>query len=278
MKAYGLVALPCYLKMYHTRNCGQGLQLVTCIAFGAVENNKFKKLCEDGTVATATLEIEKATAQRDSAEKRPDGGGVPRCGDKVDFDLIYKLYSRRIYSLCLRMVGNPAQAEDLTQEAFLQAFRKIDSFRGESALYSWFYRLTVNVVLMRLRRKSFQELSLTETPGEATRLPAKAFSVNDRTLTGVIDRISLQRAIVQLPAGSRAVFVLHDVQGYEHSEIAEMLGLSVGTSKSQLHKARRRLRTLLRRAQVEGASAQQPAGQHEAAELQYVGLESFATS
>ena len=229
-------------------------------------------------MATASLEMDQATARQEAAKTPSGGTGVPRRGGKVDFELIYKLYSRRVYSLCLRMVGNPAQAEDLTQEAFLQAFRKIDSFRGESALYSWLYRLTVNVVLMRLRRKSFQETSLTETPGEGNRLPAKAFSTHDAALTGVIDRVSLQRAIVQLPPGSRAVFVLHDVEGYEHSEIAEMLGLSVGTSKSQLHKARRRLRTLLHRAKVDEVVDKASAGHVGAAEMQLLQVESLALS
>jgi RNA polymerase sigma-70 factor (ECF subfamily) len=197
------------------------------------------------------IEEEQAVAQHDSATTELNASRLPRCGDEVDFERIYRQYSRRVYSLCLRMVGNTAQAEDLTQEAFLQAFRKIDSYRGESAFYSWLYRLTVNVVLMRLRRKSFQEMSLSEDPGDGVRIPAKAFRVHDTTLAGVIDRVSLQRAIVQLPAGSRAVFVLHDVEGYEHNEIAEMLRLSVGTSKSQLHKARRRLRSLLLQVRTE---------------------------
>jgi RNA polymerase sigma-70 factor (ECF subfamily) len=146
------------------------------------------------------------------------------------------------------MVGNEAEAEDLTQEVFLQLFRKMDSFRGESAFSTWLYRLAVNVVLMRLRRKSLNTTSLEEV----TELKEGIFSLQqvlgapDRTLTTAIDRLNLERAVAQMPAGYRQVFLLHYVDGYGHREIAQILGLSIGTSKSQLYKARVRLRQLLR--------------------------------
>ena len=168
-------------------------------------------------------------------------------GDPAAFERIYRLHSRRVYALCLRMVGNTAEAEDLTQEAFLQLFRKIQTFRGESAFSTWLHRLSVNVVLMRLRKKSLPETSLEETtePDEETGGPRKDFGAPDLRLSGSIDRVNLQRAIEQLPPGYRTAFVLHDVQGYEHNEIANIMECSIGNSKSQLHKARMRLRELL---------------------------------
>jgi len=168
-------------------------------------------------------------------------------GDTAAFERIYRLHNRRVYALCLRMVGNTAEAEDLTQEAFLQLFRKIHTFRGDSAFSTWLHRLSVNVVLMKLRKKTLPETSLEETtePDEETGGPRKDVGGPDLLLTGSLDRVNLQRAVEQLPPGYRAAFVLHDVQGYEHNEIAEIMGCSIGNSKSQLHKARMRLRELL---------------------------------
>ena len=144
------------------------------------------------------------------------------------------------------MTGDTADAEDLTQEAFLQMFRKIGTFRGESAFSTWLHRLAVNLVLMRLRKKSLLTSSLDETPGQD---PGEArpreFGSEDLRLTGAVDRMVLEKAIQALPAGYRMVFHLHDVEGYEHKEIAGMMGCSVGNSKSQLHKARMKLRELL---------------------------------
>ncbi len=145
------------------------------------------------------------------------------------------------------MVGNTAEAEDLTQEAFLQLFRKISTFRGESAFSTWLHRLAVNVVLMKLRKKSGKETSLEQVtePDEESGSPRRDFGAPDLKLSGSLDRVNIQRAVDQLPPGYKAVFVLHDVQGYEHNEIAEIMGCSIGNSKSQLHKARMRLRELL---------------------------------
>jgi RNA polymerase sigma-70 factor, ECF subfamily len=167
-------------------------------------------------------------------------------GDAQAFERLYRLHSRRAYALCLRMVGNPAEAEDLAQEAFLQLFRKIATFRGESAFSTWLHRLTVNVVLMRLRKKKLAETSLDETtePDEESG-PRKDIGGPDLRLSGSVDRVNLERAIEQLPPGYRSIFVLHDVQGYEHNEIATIMKCSIGNSKSQLHKARMRLRRFL---------------------------------
>ena len=187
--------------------------------------------------------------------RRTEGGDVPESesirlaqrGDAAAFERLYQLHSRRVYSLCLRMVGNTAEAEDLTQEAFLQLFRKISTFRGESAFSTWLHRLAVNVVLMKLRKKSGKETSLEQVtePDEESGSPRRDFGAPDLKLSGSLDRVNIQRAVDQLPPGYKAVFVLHDVQGYEHNEIAGIMGCSIGNSKSQLHKARMRLRELL---------------------------------
>ena len=167
-------------------------------------------------------------------------------GDEEAFAALFEAHKRRVYSLCLRMTGNTAEAEDLTQEAFLQLYRKISTFRGESAFSTWLHRLAVNVVLMHLRKKGLQQISLDETDTSQDEPVKRDYGSDDRRLTGSVDRIGLQKAIADLPPGYRAVFVLHDVEGYEHNEIAEIMKCSVGNSKSQLHKARMKLRERLR--------------------------------
>lgn len=168
-------------------------------------------------------------------------------GDHQAFAQLYSLHKRRIYSLCLRMVGNTAEAEDLTQEAFLQLHRKIATFRGDSAFSTWLHRLAINVVLMHLRRKGLAVISLDEAMDPAPEEgPGRSFGSPDLNLTGAIDRLALERAVGELPAGYRLIFVLHDIEGYEHNEIASMLDCSIGNSKSQLHKARLKLRDALR--------------------------------
>ena len=174
-------------------------------------------------------------------------------GDAAAFELIYRLHCGRVYALCLRMLREPVEAEDLAQDVFLQLFRKIHTFRGESAFSSWLHRLTANLVLMRLRRKRPIQTSLDEMKSdEEDGGPHNEIGGPDLHLTGLFDRVNLQAAIDQLPTGFKAMFILHDVQGYEHSEIAKILGCSVGNSKSQLHKARKRLRKLLQKVQYAG--------------------------
>ena len=172
---------------------------------------------------------------------------LAQSGDAAAFEFLYHLHGRRVYALCLRMLNNPSDAEDLMQEAFLQLFRKIGTFRGESAFSTWLHRMTVNVVLMRLRKKTLPAASLEETtePDEETGGPRKDVGAPDLRLSGAVDRVNLERSVEKLPPGYRTVFLLHDVQGYEHNEIADIMGCSVGNSKSQLHKARTRLRELL---------------------------------
>lgn len=179
----------------------------------------------------------------------PEAEAIQRAqaGEEGSFEALYTLHKRRVYSLCLRMTGNTAEAEDLTQEAFLQLYRKIATFRGESAFSTWLHRLAVNVVLMHLRKRGLPEVSLQETmePTEEDG-PKKDFGSADQVLAGSIDRVNLERAIENLPPGYRIIFVLHDIEGYEHNEIAEMMGCSIGNSKSQLHKARMKMRDLLK--------------------------------
>jgi RNA polymerase sigma-70 factor, ECF subfamily len=168
-------------------------------------------------------------------------------GDEAMFEYLYRLHSRRVYAVCLRLLKDPTEAEDLTQEAFLLLVRKISTFRGESAFSTWLHRLAVNRVLMHLRKKSLQVVSIevARDPHDETGSPGIDIGMPDLLMEGTLDRINLERCIAQLPVGCRTIFVLHDVQGHEHREIATILGRSIGASKSQLHKARRRLRELL---------------------------------
>lgn len=178
---------------------------------------------------------------------KPETILLAQAGDADAFEQIYKTHSRRVYGLCFRMTGNPTLAEDLTQDVFLQVFRKIQTFRAESAFSTWLYRLAVNIVLMRRRIKRLNETSLEATnETEGATFPRREMGRIDTRVSGVVDRVNLKRALSQLPRGYRQIFVLHDVVGYEHHEIAEALGCSIGNSKSQLHKARMRLRTILR--------------------------------
>ena len=163
-------------------------------------------------------------------------------GNIAAFELLYERYHRRTYSLTLRMTSSQTEAEDLTQEVFIQLFRKIGSFRGDSAFSTWLHRLTVNQVLMHFRRRSVKN-ERTSDDGEMPEQTVHGTSNPNRMQ--VVDRIALKNAIAELPNGYRNVFVLHDVEGFEHEEVARIMGISVGTSKSQLHKARLKLRGLL---------------------------------
>lgn len=152
---------------------------------------------------------------------------------------LYKRYNQRVYSVCLGMTRNPSEAEDLTQEVFIHLLRKIGSFRGESQFSTWLHRLTVNLVLMHFRRKARLKEQL---PADAD----KTFPLApDPPRSHIADVIALRSALAALPSGCRAVFVLFDIAGYKHDEIAKLLGCSAGTSKSQLHRARVKLRQSL---------------------------------
>jgi len=176
-------------------------------------------------------------------------------GNSDAFASLFHTHKARVYSVCLRMTNNTAEAEDLTQDAFLQVFRKLSTFRGDSALSTWLYRIAVNTVLMYFRKKTLRQISLDEPYSQDAKTVRREYGSLDDRLSGCVDRIALARAITELPAGYRTIFLLHEVEGYEHQEIAELLNCSVGNSKSQLHKAKLRIRELLVRAQKETGAA-----------------------
>lgn len=201
-------------------------------------------------VTTQTL-----PASNDGREHTSEAQLISRAqqGDEQAFAALFELYKRRVYSLCLRMTHSAAEAEDLSQEALLLFFRKLPTFRGESTLATWLHRIVVNVVLMHLRKKRLQQVPLEEAEAPSD-LPRRQYGAPDRRLTGCILRVSLERAIANLPSGYRSIFVLHDIHGYEHAEIAEMVGCTPGNSKSQLHKARLKLRRLLHSAEAKAGA------------------------
>lgn len=211
------------------------------------------------------------TAQAECENELTEGDAIrlAQQGDAAAFELLYRMHNRRVYALCLRMTANPTEAQDLTQDAFLQLFRKIQSFRNESSFSTWLHRLTVNIVLMRFRKKRFPEVHLDEVfdPEDDASAPKIEIGAPDLRVRGTIDRLMINRAIDQLPDGYKLMFVLHDIQGFGHEEIAEILGCSVGNSKSQLHKARMRMRELLTRRirRIRRKSALRTAGDHSTA-------------
>jgi RNA polymerase sigma-70 factor (ECF subfamily) len=167
-------------------------------------------------------------------------------GEPDAFSQLYRMHKKRVYSICIRMVHDFALAEDLTQETFLQLHRKLTTFRWESVFTTWLHRMTINVVLMRLRKRALPVVSLDDL---MTSIPeehgGRSFGASDLTQVGVVDRIAIERALAGIPPGYRNAFVLHDIHGFQHREIASMQGCSIGNSKSQLHKARHALRGAL---------------------------------
>lgn len=164
-----------------------------------------------------------------------------QAGDLEAFEALYRANRGRVYALCYRMAGEATLAEELAQDVFVRAWQRLGSFRGESAFSSWLHPLTVNVALSerRSRRRRTARVMSTDDPA--------AFEQPETRKTGPEAGVDLDRALETLPAGARAVFVLHDVEGYKHAEIAEMTGVATGTSKAQLHRARRLLREALDR-------------------------------
>jgi len=208
------------------------------IAFGFEETAELSLFQAPATQVLPIVE----TGALDPAAADLDLCRLAANGDLAAFELIYQRYHRRTYSLTLRMTSSPTEAEDLTQEVFIQLFRKVGSFRGDSAFSTWLHRLTVNQVLMHFRRRSYKN----EKTSEDGEMPEQtAHGTANPNKMPVVDRIALKNAIAELPNGYRNVFLLHDVEGFEHEEVARHLGISVGTSKSQLHKARLKLRGLL---------------------------------
>jgi RNA polymerase sigma-70 factor, ECF subfamily len=191
-------------------------------------------------------------------------------GDEQAFEALFHAYKPRIYSLCVRMTGDYSEAEDLAQETFLQLFRRISTFRNESAFATWLHRVTVNVVLMHLRRKRVQFVPYEQPDGSQEEPVWREYGAEDRTLVSLIDHILIRRAMRQLPEGRRAILVLHDVEGYLHSEISKLQKCSVGNSKSQLSRARWNMRQLLaskNSSEAEAAATRMRVRGHRAARL-----------
>jgi RNA polymerase sigma-70 factor, ECF subfamily len=164
-------------------------------------------------------------------------------GDEEAFSELFQLHKTRVYAVCLRMTKNVADAEDLTQEAFMQVFRNLKAFRGDSAFSTWLHRVAVNTVLMKMRRKkSPPTLSLDQPVNDDSFCLNAVVGKPDPNLTGAVDRIALRRAVDDLPQGCRIIYSLHEFEGYQHNEIAQMLRCSIGNSKSQLHKAKLKMR------------------------------------
>ena len=186
-----------------------------------------------------------ASTKRLGADSLPNLVARAQGGDGEAFATLFEQHKKRVYSLCLLMTGDVADAEDLTQDAFIQVFRKLGTFRGDSAFSTWLYRVAVNTVLMSLRKRKPKQISLDEPVCIDHSFVPRDFGRNDPELSGTVDRIALIRAIKELPEGYRKIFLLHEVEGYQHHEIAAMLRCSVGNSKSQLHKAKLKIRELL---------------------------------
>jgi RNA polymerase sigma-70 factor (ECF subfamily) len=167
-----------------------------------------------------------------------------RNGDANAFAVLYETHKPRVQTVCLRMTNDATEAEDLAQDAFIYAFRKISTFRGDSAFSTWIHRVAVNTVLMHFRRRNKRQVSLDQTHPQSDGLKPE-FGQVDQRLATCVDRLALLRAIEELPPGYRTIFILHQVNGYKHNEIAERMHCSIGNSKSQLHKAKLRLREVL---------------------------------
>jgi RNA polymerase sigma-70 factor, ECF subfamily len=202
-------------------------------------------------VATCTISATEAnvipsTSRRARNDSQLSLVRQAQSGDERAFAALFQQHKNRVYSVCLLMTKDVAEAEDLTQEAFLQVFRTLGSFRGEAAFSTWLYRVAVNTVLMKLRRrKSPHTVSLDQPVSTESPALLHAFGKRDLELSGVVDRIALRRAMKELPEGCRMIFSLHEVEGYQHHEIAKLLDCSIGNSKSQLHKAKLKMRALL---------------------------------
>jgi RNA polymerase sigma-70 factor, ECF subfamily len=180
-----------------------------------------------------------------NVQGHPDVQLAERCrtGETTAFEELYRAHAPRLFGLTCRMVGR-SSAEDLLQDVFLTAHRKLDQYRGESSLGTWLFRLATNVCLDHLRSRSARNALLTSEFDETVSVDELSAG-SAGPVVGVVDRLDLERALADLPPGCRAVFVLHDFEGFEHKEIAGLLGVAEGTSKSQLHKARLRLRRAL---------------------------------
>jgi RNA polymerase sigma-70 factor, ECF subfamily len=164
------------------------------------------------------------------------------CGASTALADLYDRYKQRVYAVCLRMTHDAADAEDLTHEVFVHLLDKAGSFRGDSKFSTWLHRVTVNLVLMHFRRRNSRVSQFSDEL--ETRLVMRRFNRTPASMQ-IADRIALDSALAKLPLGCRSVFILYDIEGYKHDEISGLLGCSVGTSKSQLYRARMKLRKLM---------------------------------
>ncbi|MGO9337355.1 MAG: RNA polymerase sigma factor [Terracidiphilus sp.] len=189
-----------------------------------------------------------------SAHRLADAVARAQAGDQDAFAELYLRHKKHVFSICMRMVRDFSLAEDLTQETFLQVHRKLASFRGDSVFSTWLHRLSVNTVLMHLRKRVLPVVSLDHmmesAPDERV---GRSFGTRDLTQAGVIDRLTIEGVVATMAPGYRNIFLLHDIRGFDHGEIASMLNCSCGNTKSQLHKARRALRSSLTSQAVPGA-------------------------
>ena len=182
-----------------------------------------------------------------ATQRQTDAVVRAQTGDHEAFAELYATHKRRVFAICMRMVRDYALAEDLTQEAFLQLHRKIASFRGDSAFTTWLHRMAVNTVLMHLRKRALAVVSLDQLMEDVPEERAgRGFGARDLMQAGVVDRLAIERTIDTMAPGYRSIFLLHDIHGFDHGEIASMLKCTRGNTKSQLHKARRILRGALK--------------------------------
>ena len=221
-------------------------------------NINFTSVSSDGSLALGPTDLHEAVAELSgSVSASYDIAADLELAHRISlgnmdaFEELYAQYYRRIFALCYRMTRSQYEAEDLTHDIFVHVYKKIQSFRGQSALMTWLHRVTVNQVLMHFRRKSARPKEVSSDTELDSHFPAVS---TDTAVSNGPARIELETAIAALPPGYRLVLLLHDVEGYEHGEISSIAGISVGTSKSQLHKARRKLRKLINRDTAESAA------------------------
>ena len=191
---------------------------------------------------TAVAIIEATTTPKNDGDSDV---ALAASGDRQAFERLYRQHLNRVFSLCARMVADRVHAEELTQDVFVRAWEKLHLFRGESSFSTWLHRLTVNLVLNARKSEGRQRTRFEESDEEAGGMDALPGVVGMPLPPG--DLLDLEEAIAKLPPGARRVFVLHDVEGYKHEEIAEMLGVTSGATKAQLHRARLLLREALNR-------------------------------
>lgn len=195
---------------------------------------------------TQTPDLDSTSSQAHTRLRQLDAVSRAQAGDENAFSELYVQNKRHVFSVCLRMVRDFSLAEDLTQDTFLQVHRKLALFRGDSVFSTWLHRLAVNTVLMHLRKRALAVISLDHLMESIPEERAgRSFGTRDLTQAGVIDRIAIESAIETMAPGYRHIFLLHDIHGFDHSEIALMLDCTCGNTKSQLHKARRALRGAL---------------------------------